>query len=229
MPSSTLPTANRQALPPGMLSYEAEKQKDADRSATLGQEDFLKLMTAQLKNQDPMQPMENGEFLGQMAQFSTVSSIGEMSKQLQSLSEQFVASRMLSSGSLIGRQVLSEGSYGELQEGTPLDGVVRITEPVDGAVVYVRNAVGQVMETFELGPAGSGDYPFSWDGALPGGTNALPGRYQVDVAVTRAGKTESARALLYTPVNSVTMSGQDVVLNLQNGGSVPLSQVSTLR
>jgi flagellar basal-body rod modification protein FlgD len=212
-----------------MLSYEAEKQKDAERSAMLGQEDFLKLMTAQLKNQDPMQPMENGEFLGQMAQFSTVSSIGDMSKQLQSLSEQFVASRMLSSGSLIGRQVLSEGSYGELQENRPLDGVVRITEPVDGAVVYVRNAVGQVMETFELGPAGSGDYPFSWDGALPGGANALPGRYQVDVAVTRAGKTESARALLYTPVNSVTMSGQDVILNLQNGGSVPLSQVSTLR
>jgi flagellar basal-body rod modification protein FlgD len=212
-----------------MLSYEAEKQKDAERSAMLGQEDFLKLMTAQLKNQDPMQPMENGEFLGQMAQFSTVSSIGDMSKQLQSLSEQFVASRMLSSGSLIGRQILSEGSYGELQENRPLDGVVRITEPVDGAVVYVRNAVGQVMETFELGPAGSGDYPFSWDGALPGGANALPGRYQVDVAVTRAGKTESARALLYTPVNSVTMSGQDVILNLQNGGSVPLSQVSTLR
>jgi flagellar basal-body rod modification protein FlgD len=212
-----------------MLSYETEKQQEVQRSGTLGQEDFLKLMTAQLKNQDPMKPMENGEFLGQMAQFSTVSSIGEMSKQLQSLSEQFVASRMLSSGSLIGRQVLSEGNYGDLQDGVPLDGVVRLTEPVDGAVVYVRNAVGQVMETFELGPAGKGDYPFSWDGALPGGANALPGQYKVDVAVTRAGKTESARALLYTPVNSVTMSGQDVVLNLQNGATVPLSQVTTMR
>ena len=93
MTSATISTADRQALPPGVLSYEAEKQKDVERSSSLGQQDFLKLMTAQLQNQDPMQPMENGEFLGQMAQFSTVSSIGEMSKQLQSLSEQFVASR----------------------------------------------------------------------------------------------------------------------------------------
>ncbi len=229
MASTIIPNSSRQALPPGVLSYENEKQQEVQRSGTLGQEDFLKLMTAQLKNQDPMKPMENGEFLGQMAQFSTVSSIGEMSKQLQSLSEQFVANRMLSSGSLIGRQVLSEGNVGELGDGLPLDGVVRLTEPVDGAVVYVRNAIGQIMETFELGPAGKGDYPFSWDGALPGGVNALPGQYKVDVAVTRAGKTESARALLYTPVSSVTMNGQDVVLNLQNGASVPLSQVSTMR
>jgi len=229
MASATISTANRQVLPPGVLSYEAEKQKDVERSSSLGQEDFLKLMTAQLQNQDPMQPMENGEFLGQMAQFSTVSSITEMSKQLQSLSDQFVANRLLSSGSLIGRQVLSEGNYGQLGGGTPLEGTVRITEPVDGATIYIRNAIGQVMETFELGPAGAGDYPFAWDGALGGGANALPGQYQVDVAVRRAGKTESARALLYTPVNSVTMNGQDVVLNLQNGATVPLSQVTTMR
>jgi len=229
MASTTVPSSTSPSLPSGIATLASEKQKQADNKSTLGQADFLKLMTAQLKNQDPMKPMENGEFLGQMAQFSTVSSIGEMSKQLQSLSDQFVSSRMLSSGSLIGRQVLSEGNYGDLQDGVPLDGVVRLTEPVDGAVVYVRNAVGQVMETFELGPAGKGDYPFSWDGALPGGVNALPGQYKVDVAVTRAGKTESARALLYTPVNSVTMNGQDVVLNLQNGATVPLSQVTTMR
>ena len=85
------------------------------------------------------------------------------------------------------------------------------------------------METFELGPAGAGDYPFSWDGALTGGANALPGRYQVDVAVRRGGKVEAAKALLYIPVNSVSMNGQDVVLNLQNGAQIPLSQVTTMR
>ena len=186
-------------------------------------------MMAQLKNQDPMQPMENGEFLGQMAQFSTVTSVGEMAKELKGLSEQMSSSRILSSGSLIGRSVLSSGNYGELAEGRTLDGAVRLTEPVDGAVVYIRNAVGQVMETFELGAVGKGDYPFSWDGALAGGMNALPGRYQVDVAVTRGGKTEAAKALLYIPVNSVSTQGQEIILNLDNGAKVPLTQVSTLR
>ncbi|MGA0799074.1 MAG: flagellar hook assembly protein FlgD [Steroidobacteraceae bacterium] len=106
MASTTIPSSVRQSLPAGITSFEAEQQKEIERSTTLGQEDFLKLMTAQLKNQDPMQPMENGEFLGQMAQFSTVSSIGEMAKELKALSEQMVSSRLLSSGSLIGRSVL---------------------------------------------------------------------------------------------------------------------------
>jgi flagellar basal-body rod modification protein FlgD len=215
-------------LPPGLSSFEAEKQKEVERSTSLGQAEFLKLMMAQLKNQDPMQPMENGEFLGQMAQFSTVTSVGEMAKELKGLSEQMSSSRILSSGSLIGRSVLSSGNYGELAEGRTLDGAVRLTEPVDGAV-YIRNAVGQVMETFELGAVGKGDYPFSWDGALAGGMNALPGRYQVDVAVTRGGKTEAAKALLYIPVNSVSTQGQEIILNLDNGAKVPLTQVSTLR
>jgi len=229
MPSTTIPSSSRSALPPGVLSLEAEKQKEVQRSTSLGQAEFLKLMMAQLKNQDPLEPMENGEFLGQMAQFSTVNSIGEMSKQLQGLSDQMASSRMLSSGSLIGRSVLSSGNYGELVEGKTLDGAVRLTEPVDGAVVYIRNSIGQVMETFELGPVGAGDYPFSWDGALPGGVNALPGRYQVDVSVSRGGKTYAAKALLYIPVNSVSMRGQEIVLNLQNGTQIPLSQVSTMR
>lgn len=229
MASTSIPTSGRTPLPPGVSSYEAEKQKEVQRSTSLGQTEFLKLMTAQLKNQDPLAPMENGEFLGQMAQFSTVNSIGEMAAQLKGLSDQMSANRMLSSGSLIGRSVLSAGNYGELRDGQSLDGAVRLTEPVDGAVVTIRNAVGQIMETFELGPAGAGDYPFSWDGALQGGTNALPGRYQVDVAVRRAGKVEAAKALLYIPVNSVSMNGQDVVLNLQNGAQLPLSQVTTMR
>ncbi|MBM4217665.1 MAG: flagellar hook assembly protein FlgD [Gammaproteobacteria bacterium] len=229
MASTTIPSSSRSELPPGVLSLEAEKQKEVQRSTSLGQAEFLKLMMAQLKNQDPLEPMENGEFLGQMAQFSTVNSIGEMSKQLQGLSDQMASSRMLSSGSLIGRSVLSSGNYGDLIEGKSLDGAVRLTAPVDGAVVYIRNAIGQVMETFELGPAGAGDYPFSWDGSLPGGVNAMPGRYQVDVSVSRGGKTEAAKALLYIPVNSVSMRGQDIVLNLQNGTQIPLSQVSTMR
>jgi len=226
---TTISAGSRTALPPGVASYEDEKQKEVTRSTSLGQNEFLKLMTAQLKNQDPLAPMENGEFLGQMAQFSTVNSIGEMATQLKSMSDQLAANRLLSSGSLIGRSVLSASSTGELVEGGALEGAVRITEPVEGATVSIKNLVGQVMETFELGPAGAGDYPFSWDGALTGGANARPGQYRVEVAVRRGGKTEAAKALLYVPVNSVSMSGQDIVLRLRNGAQLPLSQVTTLR
>jgi len=151
MVATTIPSSARTELPSGVSSYEAERDKESARSTSLGQAEFLKLMTAQLKNQDPLAPMENGEFLGQMAQFSTVNSVGEMATQLKALADQMSSNRMLSSGSLIGRSVLSASNYGELREGQALDGAVRITKPVDGAVVYIRNAVGQVMESYEPG------------------------------------------------------------------------------
>ena len=229
MTTATAPSPVDNPLPAGLTTLAADQSAAAKASATLGQSDFLKLMTAQLKNQDPMAPMDNGQFLGQMAQFSTVSSLGDMATQLKAMSDQMAANRLLSSGALIGRSVLSAGNVGELAANKPLEGVVRLSSPADGATVTVRNAVGQIMESYNLGPSGAGDYPFAWDGALAGGANALPGKYQVDVTVARAGKTSAEAALMYTPIASVSMNGTDVNLNLQNGASLPLSQVTTLR
>ena len=229
MTTATAPSPVDNSLPAGLTTLAADQSAAAKASGTLGQSDFLKLMTAQLKNQDPMAPMDNGQFLGQMAQFSTVSSLGDMATQLKAMSDQMTANRLLSSGALIGRSVLSAGNVGDLAADKPLEGVVRLTEPDDGATVTVRDAVGQIMESYNLGPSGAGDYPFSWDGALSGGANALPGKYQVDVTVARAGKTSAEAALMYTPIASVSMNGADVNLNLQNGASLPLSQVTTLR
>jgi len=226
---ATTNLASAQPLPNGLSSYETEKAKSAASSNTLGQDQFLKLMTAQLKNQDPMKPMDNGEFLGQMAQFSTVAGISDMAKQLTTLSEQMAANRLLTSGSLIGRQVLSEGNYGELTAEAPLEGTVRLPVAADGATVAIKNARGEVMETLNLGPSVAGDYPFSWDGRFKDGSVASPGVYKVDVTVSRAGKSETARALLFTRVNSVSMDGTEVNLNLQNGSLVALSKVSTMR
>lgn len=229
MASTNIPSNIRQQLPASLTTLAAEKQTQATNQGTLGQSDFLKLMTAQLQNQDPNAPMDNGAFLGQMAQFSTVSSMGDMATQMKAVADQLASNRLLSSGGMIGRSVLSENTLGTLPKEGSLDGVVRLTAPADGATVYVKNAVGQVMDSFELGPASSGDYPFSWDGSLPGGENALPGQYRIEVSVLRGGKTEAAQALLYTPITSVGMNGSDLMLNLQNGSKVSLSQVTSIR
>ena len=106
MASTTVPSSTSPSLPSGIATLASEKQKQADNKSTLGQADFLKLMTAQLQNQDPNAPMDNGQFLGQMAQFSTVSSMGEMANQFKALADQMASNRLLSSGSMIGRSVL---------------------------------------------------------------------------------------------------------------------------
>jgi flagellar basal-body rod modification protein FlgD len=229
MASTTVPSSLSSSLPAGITTLASDKQKQADSKSTLGQADFLKLMTAQLQNQDPNAPMDNGQFLGQMAQFSTVSSMGEMANQFKALADQMASSRLLSSGSMIGRSVLAPGTYGSLPTTGSLDGVVRLDTPADGAALYVKDAAGQVVDTFELGPSGSGDYPFSWDGVIADGTKAPPGRYQIQVSVMRGGKADSAQALLYTPITSVGMNAGELTLNLQNGSKVALTQVTSIR
>ena len=81
------------------------KKKD-----TLGQSDFLKLMTTQLQNQDPFSPMENGDFIAQMAQFSTVTGIAEMGESLKSLSNQLGEFRIATATNLLGHSVLVPGN-----------------------------------------------------------------------------------------------------------------------
>ena len=229
MASTAVPSSVNAQLPAGITSLAADQQKQADNKSTLGQADFLKLMTAQLQNQDPNAPMDNGQFLGQMAQFSTVSSMGEMANQFKALADQMASNRLLASGSMIGRSVLAPSNFGSLAASGSLDGVVRLDKPADGATLFVKNSVGQLMDTFQLGPSASGDYPFSWDGVLPDGSKAPPGKYQIEVSVLRAGKADSAQALLYTPITSVGMNAGELTLNLQNGSKLSLSQVTAIR
>jgi len=221
------------SLPPGILRLGqgagSTNTSSPNTSGTLAQSDFLKLMTTQLQNQDPLQPMDNGQFLGQMAQFSTVSSLGDMAKQLQGLSDQFVANRMLSSGSLIGRQVLSAGNTAALYASTPIGGSVHLDQAIDAATITIRDASGAVVNTQQMGPAASGDWPFVWDGTQSDGSTAPPGLYRVDVSVSQKGQSQAVTPLLYTPITSVTMQGSDILLNLASGKNVPLTQVTTLR
>ena len=80
------------------------------RKNSLGQEDFLKLMTTQLQNQDPFAPMENGEFIAQMAQFSTVTGITEMGQTLKGLSDKLNEFRIATASDLLGNSVLVPGN-----------------------------------------------------------------------------------------------------------------------
>jgi len=92
----------------------SQAEAEVNRTSTLGQNDFLKLMTTQLMNQDPLQPMENGDFLAQMAQFSTVNGITEMNASVQSMSESFTSQRLMQAGSLINKSALVEGNFADL-------------------------------------------------------------------------------------------------------------------
>ena len=103
-------TASISSVPESFRTLESTQQKEIKRTSTLGQEDFLKLLMTQLQNQDPMKPMDNGEFMGQMAQFSTVQGITEMGESVDNLVGIYQGQQLSNNASMIGKQALVDGN-----------------------------------------------------------------------------------------------------------------------
>src|SRR5262245_23594956 len=123
-----------------------------ERKAELGQEEFLNLMITQLKNQDPFKPLESGEFLGQLAQFGTVSGLAGLQTSFDSLASSLVSNQALQAASLVGRSALVESDVAALAENGSVEGAVDVPSATGGVGVEVRDATGQVVKHLPLGP-----------------------------------------------------------------------------
>ncbi|MDM7321939.1 MAG: flagellar hook capping FlgD N-terminal domain-containing protein, partial [Gammaproteobacteria bacterium] len=132
-------------------------KEETSRKGSLGQSDFLKLMTTQLMNQDPMAPMENGQFLGQMAQFSTVSGIQSLQASFEKLATALQTNRVLEASTMVGKKVLVEADRAELgPDGAGLKGVVEVPEGVSTVQLTLRDAQGAVAWQLTLDAGGAG-------------------------------------------------------------------------
>ena len=135
------------------------KKKD-----TLGQSDFLKLMTTQLQNQDPFSPMENGDFIAQMAQFSTVTGIAEMGESLKkSLSNQLGEFRIATATNLLGHSVLVPGNKVRPNSEGEIHGVLDLPRASSATNVVFSNSAGETVHSIDLGSQASGLVGFSWN------------------------------------------------------------------
>lgn len=199
--------------------------KTADKKAeSLGQADFLKLMTTQLQNQDPLKPLESNEFLGQIAQFSTVSGIQGLQDSFTSLSSSLTSSQSLQASGLVGHGVLYPSKTGYLDGEAGLSGGVDV--PSGGQVaVEIVDASGAVVRRLDYGTQPAGTSYFNWDGKDAGG-NALPsGSYGIRATITRNGASESATTLAAGLVQSVSLGSNGLSLNLAGLGAVPFGNV----
>ena len=141
-------------------------QKPADTNAPsdkLGQADFLKLMTTQLQNQDPFAPMENGDFIAQMGQFSTVTGITETSETLKSLSGQLSEFRIATAANMLGHSVLVPGSNAYPDSDGVVSGAVDIPSASANTSILYRAANGEILHTQDLGPQAAGLVGFRWE------------------------------------------------------------------
>lgn len=197
------------------------------RNDELGQSDFLTLMITQFKNQDPFKPMENGEFLGQLAQFSTVSGIDSLNSAFAGLSESIAGEQALQAANLVGHDVLAVTDVGYLGAGGAVKGVIELDSSASGVQIDVLNESGELLQTLNLGEKPAGMAHFSWDGRNKSGELMETGQYQFKARVTRGTQVESAVTAIQSSIESVTLGqfGGEMLLNLTGGGVLSLRQV----
>lgn len=194
--------------------------------SSLGQADFIRLMLAQFRNQDPLKPLESTEFLSQLAEFSTVAGIDEMNGSLGSLTDSMRSDRLLAGASLVGREVLVNTNRVVL----PVEGAARCAVEVPpnalSVVVTVADAAGQVVAQSAV-PAGAGIAEFTWDGATSDGGRAAPGEYRISAVANVGGAGVSLAVMVADQVRSVTVNTGTGALELDtaNQGTVPLADV----
>lgn len=192
----------------------------------LGQEQFLRLMTTQMTHQDPTKPMENGEFLSDMAQFSTVEGIGSLNDAFANFASSMTSSQSLEASGLVGRSVTVPSNEAVLELDRPMAGNVSLPAATSDVTVNISDQNGTVVKTLNLGSQPEGMVRFEWDGLLDDGSYAVPGTYQINAQATIDDHNTALQTLVSAEVESVDLGGQrGVVLNLGQLGAVEFSQV----
>jgi flagellar basal-body rod modification protein FlgD len=201
------------------------------KKKTLGQDEFLKLMTTQMTHQDPTKPMDNAQFLSQMAQFGTVSGIQDLQQSFKDFSASISSDQALQAASLVGRSVSVPSDQGILAAGGNIKGSVEL--PSSSANVTLKildSATGDVIKTESLGEHAAGAMPFEWDGKNNSGNFASPGVYKVQLETNVNGVNTVLQPDIQSRVESVSMgSGNSgIQVNLPGLGAVNFNQIKQI-
>ena len=203
----------------------------APKKTSLGQEQFLKLMTTQMTHQDPTKPMQNGEFLSQMAQFGTVSGIQDLQQSFKDFAASISSDQALQAASLVGRTVSAPSGEGLLAAGGEIKGTVDLPASSSNVNLKILDPVtGDVIGTKSLGAQSAGPVPFVWDGMNDKGNLAHPGVYKVQVEAGIDGINTVLQPEIHSRVESVSMdSGKNgLQVNLSGLGAVGFNQIKQI-
>ena len=205
-----------------------EMKQNTQQNKELGKNEFLNLLVAQLNNQNPLEPQGNGEFIAQLAQFSSLEGIQQLNSSVSSMLSSYQSSQALQASSLVGRKVIvpSEKAVVDTSESFKASTIL----PVSSSNVYVNvyDSAGSVVTRINLGEQAAGNVSFIWDGKDSSGNLMPPGTYKFEAQATYGTETKGLYTLLPANVDSVTLGRNELMLNLAGLGSVPLSQVQVI-
>lgn len=200
-------------------------EDDLDRNA------FLTLLTTQLQNQNPLDPMKNEAFVAQLAQFSQLEGITNMSTSLTEVADVMRSDRILAGANLVGKSVFAQTGRITTDGQTPSQIEVDLPYGADQVDVGIYDQTsGALLRSIVVGPQSSGVMQANWDGRKADGSQAPAGTYVVRATVSRAGASETVVPATYAKVDTVSWDAlnADLNLNLYGGGSLPLAQITRL-
>jgi flagellar basal-body rod modification protein FlgD len=203
----------------------------AASSTTLGGTNFLTLMLAQLKNQDPTSPVDSNQFLAQLASLSEVQGITQLNTSFSSLSNTLLSSQALQASSLLGHRALVASPTATLTSaGGTLSGAVSVPQTSSRVVLNITNSNGVLVQSLNLGAQPAGLANFAWNGQTASGTLAPAGTYTLTAQVAGVGGGTAVTTLVDGTVDSVTMGtgASGLTLNIAGLGSVPFSSVQQI-
>jgi flagellar basal-body rod modification protein FlgD len=203
----------------------------AANGVTLGGTDFLTLMLAQLKNQDPTSPVDSNEFLSQLASLSEVQGITQLNTSFATLSSSLTSNQALQASSLLGHQALVASSTATLPTaGAPISGAVSVPQTSSQVVLNITNSAGVLVQSLNLGAQLAGLANFTWNGQTSSGGTAPAGSYNLSAQVSGVAGGTAIATLVSGTVDSVTMGSgtTGMSLNISGLGSVPFSDVQQI-
>ncbi|GLQ99941.1 flagellar hook assembly protein FlgD [Dyella mobilis] len=212
------------------LSLTGSTVTSTPSGSIMSQSDFLQLLTTQLQNQDPTQPMDNSQMAAELAQFATLSSTQDIDTNLQTLSSNVSSgmqtSQVLGAANLVGKQVLVPSTTLEYS-GSTASGAVNVTTPGD-VVVTIKDSNGNTVNSYDLGNQQVGLSQFSWNGQDSNGNTVANGTYSI--SANSGGSSASLTTYAAGSVTGVGYGGSSTGTYVQVAGvgGVPLSQVAQI-
>lgn len=204
-------------------STSSSNTSTAATDTTASQDRFLKLLVAQLNNQDPMNPMDNAQMTSQMAQINTVTGIQQVNDTLKSMATQFSSMQVLQGSTMVGHDVMVESSTLTRNAGVA-SGALDLAGKADAVKVEILSPGGQVLDTFNLGALDAGRHSFDWDSSTYQGT----GEPSFRVTATQGGTAIESTLLARDKVASVGSENGVMTVQLLGRSAVPYSSIKAI-
>ena len=199
------------------------------KARDMGRNEFMDLMIAQMKNQNPLEPQKNGDFIAQLAQFSSLEEMQKLSSNVDEAMGQFRSTQALQASAMVGQSVQVEGNIVQLGPEGEVEGAVEVPTATSKLEVSVYTPGGEKVRSIDLGQQGKGTTSFTWDGENEDGDLMEPGDYRLKATAQYGGENQELTTQVNANVDSVSLENGGITLNLAGRGSVPLDEVRQIK